>query len=123
MNRIEIRVEFKQKTVAGLAQCTAEKILPAEYAKEKESVKSVVDYVQRILRSEVTDVVITFLYKKDYHEEATSRIWYYTPYDSNYFIVKWERWNSIDQMTEKIGARKIRELYLECVERCEKEVA
>lgn len=118
MDRIEIRVEFRTKTVAGLTDCKADKIFPIEIAKD--SAKDVVAYVQRIVRSEARDVAVTFAYKRGSQAVETSRIWYYTPELVN--IVKWERWNSRDgYTTEKLTAKEIRDLYLECVKKYEED--
>jgi len=123
MNGIQINVEFRQRTVAGLADCRADRSVFADYDDE-DTVRDIIAYVQRIIRSEVMDVSITFSYRNGVHTVETSRIWYSYPSYSTFHVVKWERWNSRDEYEyDKIRAKQIRELYLECVARYEKEVA
>lgn len=124
MDKIEISVEFRQKTVAGMAACTASKDVSMDVARDAETIKAVVEYVQKIIKSEVRDVAITFIMRKDYTDTATSRLWYYDRYMGQYNIVKWASVNSTDTYEyDKITAKQIKEMYLECVDRYEGKAA
>lgn len=113
---ITIQVNFTARTVAGRTECQAEKNIHGSYRdlSDVSRVNSVVEYVKKILSSKtISDKMITFNFGNHWNMVGTSRI--VDDFVCGREIIKWghnttDRWD-----VEKITAKDIKALYLECV--------
>ena len=114
-------VEFRAATIAGYdTRCEKEKYFFRDW-RDVETVETVEKYVMRLMRSpSVRDLMVTFNVEGEYYSsrEGVSRIIREDGAGYRFRVVRWPARNVIDDSTlEKLGARDVRRLYLETVEK------
>ena len=116
---IQIEVDFLMSTIAGTrTRCNTDYYIFSDF-RDVERVEDVEKYVKKLLNAKnIRDLTITFQTSGESYGsiEGTSRI--IREFDGQYRIIQWPARNVIDdKTTDKISAKDIRKLYLDCVER------
>lgn len=112
-------VEFTTATAAGPdTRCECQKYIFDNW-RDVETVEGVEKYVMRLMRgASFRDLMVTFNTEGEYYSsrEGVGRI--IRENCGGFRVVRWPSRNVIDDSTlEKLGARDVRRLYLETVER------
>ena len=121
MDGIRIQCEFEVRTPLGRATgCKVEMTIRRNYTDE-ETVKGVVAWCKKALKSEtIQHPCIDFIMDDGtVYGKGTSRVY---DWFGQYNMVKWDGHNGTDVCENiTVTAKTLRDLYLECVDRMQKE--